>query len=172
MRKLAISRVGCGDFLIPLRYASVAVHQSTTSSASLADIRKLSATRAGDILEMGSPFYCNKIYFYLQKRPQAIFVCGCASLLCDGARSGVLLCGADLVKMACDLLPYVGTRERHFLKKSVAAALPVQDELEIGSLLEKCGFLVRFERSHVHLAPGGGFHARKKIFGCPLLVLP
>ncbi len=54
LRKLAISHMGCGDFLLPLRCAFVGVAQATPSSARLAQRRKSLATRAGGIFEMGS----------------------------------------------------------------------------------------------------------------------
>lgn len=53
--KWAYSHKDCGDFPVPLRYASVAVPQSTASSASLADTGKVAQNAGlGGILEMGS----------------------------------------------------------------------------------------------------------------------
>ncbi len=52
--KLAISRKGCGDFLVPLRCGFVAVATATASSPRLADTRKSLATRQEGMFEMGS----------------------------------------------------------------------------------------------------------------------
>src|SRR3989344_3220262 len=54
LRKLAISRGGCGSFPVPLRCGFVEVPQGTPSSPRLADTGKLLATRAGGAFEMGS----------------------------------------------------------------------------------------------------------------------
>ncbi|GEM_PF-246092 len=54
LRKLAISRMGCGDFPVPLRCGFVAVAGATASLPRLADTGKSLATRAGDIFEVGS----------------------------------------------------------------------------------------------------------------------
>ena len=54
LRKLAISRAGCGDFLVPPRCSCVAVALATVSLPHLADTRKSLATRAGGIIEMDS----------------------------------------------------------------------------------------------------------------------
>ena len=54
LRKLAISRAGCGDFLVPPRCSCVAAASAAASLPRLADTRKSLATRAGDIIEMGS----------------------------------------------------------------------------------------------------------------------
>ncbi|MDP2598842.1 MAG: glycosyltransferase family 39 protein [Candidatus Liptonbacteria bacterium] len=56
LRKLAISREGCGYFPVPLRCGSVGVAMATPPSPRLADTGKSLATRVGSIFEIGSSF--------------------------------------------------------------------------------------------------------------------